>query len=170
MDVVRTTIAGLRGRTVLRSVQGKGTHLPLTMPLTLAFVEAMVVRESDRLFALPIEKVFEVFKVESARVSRNSADGQVLVRVRDNLVPVLWLHRYWGEASTSQESLDGRILVVVQTSRGEYALPVDALLGNQQVMLKPLRGPLAGIRAAAGCGMLRTGDVALALDCEQLHA
>jgi two-component system chemotaxis sensor kinase CheA len=169
MDVVRTIIAGLRGRTALRSVQGKGTHLTMTMPLTLAFVEAMVVRESDRLFALPIEKVFEVFKVEAARVAQNSADGQVLVRVRNNLVPVLWLHRFWGEASPALESLDGRILVVVQTSRGEYALPVDALLGNQQVMLKPLRGPLAGIRAAAGCGMLRTGDVALALDCEQLH-
>lgn len=169
MDVVRTIIAGLRGRTALRSVHGKGTHLTMTMPLTLAFVEAMVVRESDRLFALPIEKVFEVFKVEAARVSQNSADGQVLVRVRNSLVPVLWLHRFWGEVSPAIESLDGRILVVVQTSRGEYALPVDALLGNQQVMLKPLRGPLAGIRAAAGCGMLRTGDVALALDCEQLH-
>jgi two-component system chemotaxis sensor kinase CheA len=54
--------------------------------------------------------------------------------------------------------------------RGAVALPVDELLGNQQVMLKPLHGPLSHIRAAAGCGMLRTGDVAIALDCERLVA
>jgi two-component system chemotaxis sensor kinase CheA len=171
MDVVKTTITGLRGRVGLKSTEGRGSRLTMTMPLTLAFVESMVVRERDRLFALPIEKVFEVFKAEASQISRNSADGQTLVKVRGTMVPVLWLHRFWSDQSgVPTDDVDGRILVVVQTSHGEFALPVDALLGNQQVMLKPLRGPLAGIRAAAGCGMLRTGDVALAIDCEQLYA
>ncbi len=171
MDVVKTTITGLRGRVGLKSTEGRGSRLTMTMPLTLAFVESMVVRERDRLFALPIEKVFEVFKAEASQISRNSADGQTLVKVRGTMVPVLWLHRFWTDTTgIPTDDVDGRILVVVQTSHGEFALPVDALLGNQQVMLKPLRGPLAGIRAAAGCGMLRTGDVALAIDCEQLYA
>jgi len=171
MDVVKTTITGLRGRVGLKSTEGRGSRLTMTMPLTLAFVESMVVRERDRLFALPIEKVFEVFKAEASQISRNSADGQTLVKVRGTMVPVLWLHRFWSDTTgVPTDDVDGRILVVVQTSHGEFALPVDALLGNQQVMLKPLRGPLAGIRAAAGCGMLRTGDVALAIDCEQLYA
>jgi two-component system chemotaxis sensor kinase CheA len=169
MDVVKTTIEGLRGRVMLRSTPGRGSRITMTMPLTLAFVEAMVVRERDRLFAIPIEKVFEVFKAEQKQLSRNSADGQTLIRVRETLVPVLWLHRFWADSGVFSEKLEDRVIVVVQTSQGGLAIPVDALLGNQQVMLKPLRGPLAGIRAAAGCGMLRSGDVAVALDCEQLH-
>lgn len=169
MDVVKTTIEGLRGRVSLRSTPGRGSRVTMTMPLTLAFVEAMVVRERDRLFAIPIEKVFEVFKAEHKQLSRNSADGQTMIRVRETLVPVLWLHRFWADKGLVSEKLEDRVIVVVQTSQGGLAIPVDALLGNQQVMLKPLRGPLAGIRAAAGCGMLRSGDVAVALDCEQLH-
>ena len=168
MDVLKTTVESLRGRVTLKSTPGQGSRVTLKLPLTLAFVEAMVVRERGRLFALPIEKVFEVSKVEQARVVTNSADDQVLLRVRDTCVPVLWLDRYWGE-SGRERALSGKV-VVVQTARGAVALPVDELLGNQQVMLKPLHGPLSHIRAAAGCGMLRTGDVAIALDCDQLHA
>jgi len=169
MDVLKTTVESLRGRVALKSTPGQGSRVTLKLPLTLAFVEAMVVRERGRLFALPIEKVFEVSKVEQARVVTNSADDQVLLRVRDTCVPVLWLDRYWGE-SGRERALSGKVVVVVQTARGAVALPVDELLGNQQVMLKPLHGPLSHIRAAAGCGMLRTGDVAIALDCDQLHA
>jgi two-component system chemotaxis sensor kinase CheA len=112
-----------------------------------------------------------VFKAEPSQLSTNSADGQTVIRVRDSLIPVLWLHRYYGEPDNDNDGrLAGRVIVVVQTARGNLALPVDALLGNQPVMLKPLRGLLSQVRAAAGCGMLRSGDVALALDCERLHA
>jgi two-component system chemotaxis sensor kinase CheA len=169
MDVLKTTVESLRGRVTLKSTPGQGSRVTLKLPLTLAFVEAMVVRERGRLFALPIEKVFEVSKVEQSRVVTNSADDQVLLRVRETCVPVLWLDQYWGEAGR-ERSLSGKVVVVVQTARGAVALPVDELLGNQQVMLKPLHGPLSHIRAAAGCGMLRTGDVAIALDCDRLHA
>ncbi len=169
MDVVRTTVESLRGHVHLASRQGAGSQVKMTMPLTLAFVDAMVIREGERLFALPIEKVFEVSKIERGRLVTNSADGHVLLRVRDTSVPVVWLHRFWGEKSDVGCELEGRVVVLVQTLRGAVALPVDELIGNQQVMLKPLRGLLSTIRAAAGCGMLRTGDVAIALDCDKLH-
>ena len=169
MDVVKTTVEGLRGRLGVRSTAGHGSLIRMTLPLTLAFVEAMVVRKDNRLLALPIEKVFEVSKMDVSRVLPNATNGQTLIRVQDSCVPVLWLHDFWGEGE-SNTKLDGRVVVVVQTSRGPLALPVDEIIGNQQVMLKPLRGLLEGIRAAAGCGMLRTGDIAVALDCEQLVA
>lgn len=169
MDVVKTTIESLRGRVQLASQTGEGTRLTMIVPLTLAFLDAMVVRSDEHLFVLPIEKIFEVFKAQPSGIAKASADGAVMVTVRGQLVPVLWLQRYYGEPDRA-ERLDDRILVVVQTSRGKLALPVDEILGNHQVMLKPLRGMLAGVRAAAGCGMLSTGDVAIALDCEQLRA
>ena len=167
MDVIRTNIEALRGRVRLESILGKGTRVVMHLPLTMAFVDAMVVRNRDYLFALPMEKVFEVFRADPKRARRNEADGRTMLRVRDNLVPVLWLSDYYGEAG--DQRLDDRVVVVVQTSRGEVALPVDHLLGNQQVMLKPLRGVLRDVRAAAGYGMLRSGDVAITLDCERLH-
>lgn len=169
MDVIKTAIEGLRGRVQLESTEGQGSCFQMALPLTLAFVDAMVVRERDRLFALPIEKVVEVFQADAGQIARNDADGQTLIQVRDRLLPVLWLHRYYGEPAREDERIEGRVIVAVQTSRGGLALPVDRLLGNQPLMLKPLKGVLAGVRAAAGCGMLRTGDVALALDCERLH-
>jgi two-component system chemotaxis sensor kinase CheA len=169
MDVVKTTIESLRGRVQLSSKPGEGTHLTMIVPLTLAFLDAMVVRSDEHLFVLPIEKIFEVFKVQPSGIAKASADDALMVKVRGQLVPVLWLHHYYGERSQA-ERLDERILIVVQTSRGKLALPVDEILGNHQVMLKPLRGILSGVRAAAGCGMLSTGDVAIALDCEQLRA
>ncbi|MET0342840.1 MAG: chemotaxis protein CheA [Polyangiales bacterium] len=168
MDVLKTTIEGLRGRVQIESKEGRGSTIHMTVPLTLAFVEAMVVRARERLFALPIEKVSEVFKVERAQLSRNSADASTTLRVRNRLIPLLWLHRFYGERASDDDQVEGKVVVVVQNSRGSVALPVDALLGNQPVMLKPMRGPLANVRAAAGCGMLRSGDVALALDCERL--
>jgi two-component system chemotaxis sensor kinase CheA len=167
MDVIRTNIESLRGRVRLESILGKGTRVVMNLPLTMAFVDAMVVRSHDYLFALPMEKVFEVFRADPGRMRRNDADGRMMLRVRDSLVPVLWLSQYYGDDDS--ERLHDRVVVVVQTSRGEVALPVDELLGNQQVMLKPLRGVLRDVRAAAGYGMLRSGDVALTLDCERLH-
>jgi two-component system chemotaxis sensor kinase CheA len=168
MDVIRTNIEELRGRVHLQSALGRGSRVSMTLPLTMAFVDAMVVRAQEQLFALPMEKVFEVFRAEPTRVARNSADGRTLLRVRDALVPVLWLSEFYGQPCG--DDLRDQVVVVVQTSRGELALPVDHLLGNQQVMLKPLRGMLRGVRAAAGYGMLRSGDVAITLDCERLHA
>lgn len=170
MDVLRSTVESMRGRVRLRSVAGKGTRIAISLPLTLAYVDAMVVRDNERLFALPIEKVFEVSRLTPGRIVRGTASGQTLVRVRDACVPVCWLHDFWSEPGPTPKLSDDGIVVVVQTTHGPLALPVDELVGNQQVMLKPLKGPLSRIRGAAGCGVLRTGDIAVALDCEQLHA
>jgi two-component system chemotaxis sensor kinase CheA len=113
--------------------------------------------------------VIEVLKVDAKKEQVQVADGHVLLRLRDKMVPVLWLSDFYA-AATARSDLVERVVVVVQTSRGSLALPVDALFGTQQVVLKPLTGLLASVRAAAGCGMLRTGDVALTLDCERLFA
>ena len=175
LDVVKTGIESLRGRVQIDSEEGSGTCFTLIVPLTLAFMEAMVVRTQDRLFALPIEKVYEVFRPVQRDVARNGADGELMIRVRDQMVPVLWLQHFYDTKHSANDNSEvsniaERVIVAVQTSRGVLALPVDELLGNQPIMLKPLNGLLTGVRAASGCGMLRNGDVALALDCERLHA
>ena len=177
MDVVKTSIEEMRGTIDLHSEPGKGSTFVIRVPLTLAFIEAMVVKEGRWLFIVPIEKVCEVLKVQEEDVSSNSADGQALIRIREDFVPVCWLDNFFGDRQSQpravhhpHEELPGRVVVVVQGADGKLALPVDELRGNQRVMLKPLTGILAGVGASAGCGMLPSGDVAVALDCECLCA
>ncbi|MEY4576321.1 MAG: hypothetical protein RL701_1024 [Pseudomonadota bacterium] len=169
MDLIRTAIEAQRGRIRLQSHEGQGSNITLTLPLTMAFLDAMVVRDAGQLYAVPIEKVREVFTTSEHQVCQASAEGKTMLRVRNELVPLLRLGNYYARTTTAPELASGSLVMVVQTPRGQLAIPVDTLLGNQPVMLKPLKGVIARVRAAAGCGMLRSGDVALTLDCDQLN-
>lgn len=182
LDVLRSTIELMHGTVRLRSVEGAGMRLEMTLPLTVAFLEAMVVRAHGWLLAIPIEKVHHVERVAANRLVSDPASGAVLVRFDDGLVPLVRLDRFFGaptgtdskvgHGATVADGADGadQLLVVAHAKRGRLAFPVDALLGNQQVMLKPMTGVLQNIRASAGYGVLRSGDVALTLDCEHIHA
>jgi two-component system chemotaxis sensor kinase CheA len=179
LDVLRSTIEMMHGTVRLSSIKDAGMRLEITLPLTVAFLEAMVVRVHGWLLAVPIEKVHHVERVAANRLVSDPASGAVLVRFDDGLVPLVRLDRFFGSGAATDSNVthganvaDGadQLLVVAHAKRGRLAFPVDALLGNQQVMLKPMTGVLQNIRASAGYGVLRSGDVALTLDCEHIHA
>ncbi|MCL4294756.1 MAG: chemotaxis protein CheA [Anaerolineae bacterium] len=167
MDVVRAAIQALRGRIEIDSTPGQGTCINLRIPLTLAFLESLVVRSENRLYAIPIDVVGEVFKPEAEQVTQASAEHSELVRLRGELVPVYRLQQLY-EDSREKHSLTNQIVVAVQTSQGLLGLPVDEIIGQQQVTMKPLNGQLKDIRAGAGYALLSSGDVSIALDCERL--
>lgn len=172
MDVVQTTIQALRGRIALETQPGQGTRVTLSIPLTLAFLESMVVRSCQRLYAIPIEAVNEVFRPEAAQIVHASADSSELVRRQGSLVPVGRLQTIYGEADPTIgriAALADQVIVVVQTSQGAFGLPVDEIIGEQQVVMKPLQGQLRGIRGGAGCALLSSGEIAIALDVENLR-
>jgi len=165
MDVVQTTIQALRGRITVDSQPGQGTCITLHIPLTLAFLDSMIVRSQNRLFAIPIDEVAEVVKPEAEQVTSVSNDE--VVRLRNQLIPVCRLQRFYAEAGR-QRSLTEQVLVVVLANQGLLGLPVDEVVGQQQITMKPLNGQLKDIRGGAGCALLASGDIAIALDCEQL--
>lgn len=167
MDVVNATIRSLRGRIVVESFPGMGTVINLCIPLTLAFLDSMVVRLQDRLYAIPIDVISEVIKPKVEQVTHTSANGSELVRLRDELTPVCRLQRFYEEAGDGRP-LAEQILVVVQTATGMLGIPVDEIVGQQQVTMKPLQGQVQDIRAGAGYALLGSGEVAIALDCERL--
>lgn len=167
MDVVNATIRSLRGRIVVESFPGMGTVISLCIPLTLAFLDSMVVRLQDRLYAIPIDVISEVIKPDAEQLTRTSANGSELVRMRDELTPVCRLQRFYEEAGDGRP-LSEQILVVVQTTTGMLGIPVDEIVGQQQVTMKPLQGQIQDIRAGAGYALLGSGEVAIALDCERL--
>ncbi len=167
MDVVQATIRSLRGRIMVESLPGQGTVISLCIPLTLAFLDSMVVRLEERLFAIPIDVISEVIKPDAGQVTHTSADDSEVVRVRNELTPVCRLQRFYEEAG-EERPLDEQIMVVVQTSNGMLGVPVDEIVGHQQVTIKPLEGQVQDIRAGAGYALLGSGEVAIALDCERL--
>jgi len=169
MEVVKASVHAFGGRVTVRTQPGRGTAVHLMLPLTLAFLDGMVVRVGRCNYVLPVSAVSRVFRVEAGDVERVDAEDVDLIRVGRQLVPALCLEQFYAEAEPAVENYVGRTVVVVRTARGRLALPIDELLGHEQVTMKPLTGQLSRIRASAGCGLLRSGDVAIALNCERLH-
>lgn len=167
LDVVQAAIRSLQGRVVVESSPGEGTCITLCIPLTLAFLDSMVVRLQDRLYAIPIDVINEVIKPHAGQVAHASADHSELIRVRDELVPVCRLQRFYEETGEKRPLVE-QIVVAVQTTKGMLGVPVDEILGQQQVTMKPLQGQIQDIRAGAGYALLSSGEVAIALDCERL--
>jgi two-component system chemotaxis sensor kinase CheA len=169
LDVLNTTMTALRGRISIDSVPGQGVKVVLAIPLTLAFLDSLVMRVGSRLYAVPIDVVAEIFQPGSEQIARVSADGGAeMVRVRDALVPICRLQKYYHEPVTELASLEKLIVVVFNTGSGRIGVPVDEMFDQQQVVMKPLLGQLEKIRGSFGCALLASGEVAIVLDCERL--
>jgi two-component system, chemotaxis family, sensor kinase CheA len=171
MDVLNTTMAELRGRILVDSTQGEGTRVALHIPVSLAFLDCIIMRLGPRLFAVPIEVVSEIARPGPDDLPRLSADGgREIFRLRGQSVPVCRLERFFDGINDPPRPANAppQVIVVFQTASGLLAVPVDEILDRQQVVMKPLAGRLSRIRASYGCALLGTGEVALVLDCERL--
>lgn len=173
MDVLNTTMSELRGRIMVDSTQGQGTRVALHIPVSLAFLDCIIMRLGPRLFAVPIEVVSEIARPGPDDLPRLSADGgREIFRLRGKSVPVCRLERFFDGIDDPPRPPDAppQVIVVFQTASGLLAVPVDEILDRQQVVMKPLAGQLHRIRASYGCALLGTGEVALVLDAERLAA
>ncbi|MFM2152900.1 MAG: hypothetical protein RL199_1335, partial [Pseudomonadota bacterium] len=162
MDVVKKNIEAMKGRIDVRTVPGSGTTFTLRIPLTLAIVDGLLVNVGDATLVVPLPNIRESV-VASAKDVTRLADGQELVRIRDELVPVLRLHKHYGLAGR-REALDAGVLVVVEDGATTLALFGDELVGQRQTVIKPLGGFLGDVGAVAGCTVLGDGRVSLILD------
>jgi two-component system chemotaxis sensor kinase CheA len=157
MDVVKTRVAELGGTLQVRSKLGQGSELELTVPLTLAIVRVLMVRVGERLFAMPLSNVDEVF--ELAPGQDRLLDGSLIAAHRDRALPLGDL------AGWSRADIDaGRHVVVLHIGHQRLGCLVHAVLGREDVMVKPL-GPLfAGVPGVAGATITGDGRLALVLD------
>lgn len=168
MDVVKTTITSLRGRIEIDSTPGKGSVFTLIIPLSLAFLDAMVVMISEKLYAISIDAIIEVFQLDKEQICSSSFDDRDSIKIRDDFIPVRTLDSVYGQ--TKQYDLSECVVLVVSTPKGPVAIPVDQIFGQHQLTVKPLTGHLKNIRAVSGCALLPNGDVAMVLDCQQIKA
>lgn len=169
MDVLNTTMKDLRGRISVDSAEGRGTTVSLHIPVSLAFLDSIILRVADQLFCVPVEDITEIAKPHANNIVRLDAQGGAeMLRLRQKFIPVCWLEKFYGGIRADIPPLQDMVAIVFETLSGPLAVPVDEVLDRQQVVMKPLTGALAHMRASFGCALLATGEVAVVLDCERL--
>jgi two-component system chemotaxis sensor kinase CheA len=168
MDVVRRGIEGIRGKVEVASVEGRGTTFTLSVPLTLAIIEGLIVGVGDQRYIVPTLSVRESFRLTPGAVTTTQGRGE-MVEVRGRLTPILRLGRYLGvTGSATPAAAPEGIVVVVESGQDYRCLLVDDLLGKQEVVIKSLGDMFRGRTAFAGAAILGDGRVGLILDVNAL--
>lgn len=169
MDVLNATMKDLRGRIGVDSVEGEGTTVSLHIPVSLAFLDSLLLRLGRQLFTVPVEDISEIIRPTAEDLVRVSArKGSEMLRIRGNLVPVCRLEKFYRGLPGSERALSEMVCIVFNTAAGRIAVPIDKVLDRQQVVMKPLSGALLAVRASWGVALLASGEVAIVLDCERL--
>ncbi len=166
MDVVKTRIGQLNGSVEIDSEPGKGSRLTIRVPLTLAIMPTLMVKLGEQPFALPLGSVSEIFDLDDERTS--IVDGQLVVMVRDKALPLFYL-RDWlvTNGGAAREDTVNHVVVVNVGSR-KVGFVVEQLVGQEEVVIKPLGAFLQGLAGFAGATITGDGRIALILDVPSL--
>jgi two-component system chemotaxis sensor kinase CheA len=164
MDVVKTKINQLNGTVSIDSELGKGTRLDIKVPLTLAILPTLMIVVGEQTFALPLGAVNEIINMDLTKT--NTVDNQLTMIVRSKAIPLFYL----GEWLTRKDEI-GRgtgHVVVVQIGTQQVGFVVDSLIGQEEVVIKPLDALLQGTPGMAGATITSDGGIALIIDIPSL--
>jgi two-component system chemotaxis sensor kinase CheA len=161
MDVVKTKITQLNGTVNIDSELGVGTVLEIKVPLTLAILPTLMVIIGKQTFALPLAAVNEIFHLDLSNT--NSVDGQLTIIVREKAIPLFYLDQ-WLIRDFVDKPRDKGHVVIVQLGNQQVAFVVDSLIGQEEVVIKPLDRLLHGTPGMAGATITSDGGIALILD------
>lgn len=167
MDIVRSKIEELNGTVDLDSVIGEGTTFTIKLPLTLAILPSLMAEIDGGVFALPVESVVEIVRVDPADLS--TVHGSATARVRERVVSIVRLSDLftWNEAPPPNVQEDTTLVIVGNDGR-ELGLQVDRLLGEQDIVIKSLAENYRHVAGIAGASILGDGRVSLILDVAAL--
>ncbi|GLQ32358.1 chemotaxis protein CheA [Litoribrevibacter albus] len=163
MDVVKTKISQLNGTIDVDSEISKGTRISIKVPLTLAIMPTLMVMLEEQAFAFPLVSVNEIFHLDITQT--NIVDGQEVIVVREKVYPLFHLKRWLVRRPSTQESEDATAhVVIVSVGTQRVGFVVDQLIGQEEVVIKPLGKMLHGTPGMAGATITGDGRIALILD------
>jgi two-component system chemotaxis sensor kinase CheA len=164
MADVKTRITQLNGTVYIDSLKGKGTRLEIKVPLTLAIMPTLMVEVAEQVFALPLSSVSEIFHLDLTKT--NVVDGQLTVIVRNKAVPLFYLEHWLAHSRSTLVHGDKQHghVVIVQLGTMQIGFVVDGLIGQEEVVIKPLGTLLHGTPGMAGATITSDGGIALILD------
>ncbi|WP_018875439.1 chemotaxis protein CheA [Thioalkalivibrio sp. ALE31] len=165
MDVVKTKISQLNGTIEIDSEVGVGTTLRVKLPLTLAILPALMVILDGRRFAIPLASVSEILDLDLTKT--HYVDDQEVIIVRKQALPIHYLKRWLKPGHEPEPRKDAHV-VVVHTADRKVGLVVDDLVGQEEVVIKPLGQNLQGVKGLAGATITGDGGIALILDVSDL--
>ncbi len=164
MDVVRTNIQQLNGLIEIDSSPGEGTRVEVRIPLTLAIIQALLVQSGAEVYAVPLVSVVETVRVDPGQIQ--TLDGFPVLRLRDLVIPLVRLDALL--QVPEKNSTDREYVVILGLAEKRIGLVVDALLGQEEVVIKSLGGYLSDTPAIAGATIRGDGRVTLILDVTQV--
>jgi two-component system chemotaxis sensor kinase CheA len=164
LDVVRRAIEKLNGTVTVTSEKGKGTKFIIKLPLTLAIIQGLLVRVGPEIYSIPITSVIESLRVKPDEIRR--IDNYEVFNIRNDVVSLLRLNRLFG--IKSEENSDYHFIVIVGTAEKKMGFMVDSLIGEEDVVIKPLRDQYTNSPGIAGASILGDGSVSLIIDVSQL--
>ncbi|WP_300521385.1 chemotaxis protein CheA, partial [Aminiphilus sp.] len=162
MDVVRTEISRIGGKVEIRNTPGKGCTFVLKIPINMAVLNGTIVNIFGEHYILPTLHVKQILKPEDGQWI--SVGGrEIMLRVRENVVPVIPVDAVFGCPGEFERSFDGTLMVVMELEQQIKALPVRAVLGRREIVVKPLGKEFASLEFVSGASILGDGKVSLIL-------
>jgi two-component system chemotaxis sensor kinase CheA len=166
MDVVKTKIAQLNGTVEIQSVLGQGTRLIIKVPLTLAIMPTLMIMLGRQTFALPLASVNEIFHMDLRK--SHIVDGQECIAIRDQAIPLFYLKNWLVKDAAEDAASEFAHVVIVTVGTRRVGFVVDQLIGQEEVVIKPLGKLLQGTPGMAGATITGDGTIALILDVPSL--
>jgi two-component system chemotaxis sensor kinase CheA len=164
LDVVRKQIEKLNGSVTVSSEQGVGTKFTIKIPLTLAIIQGLLVRVGKEMYAIPITSVLDSHRIRPSDI--RMIDNYEVFNVRDDVISLLRLNRIFN--IPTDEDKDYYFVVIVGSGEKKMGLVVDSLIGEEDVVIKPLRDHYTNAPGIAGANITGDGTVSLIIDVSQL--
>lgn len=166
MDIVTKNIEMVGGSVHIDSIPGGGTTFSIKFPLTLAIIDGMIIEVGCNKYTIPTVTILESFRVKNEAVIEDEM-GHEMIMVRGECYPVIRLHRRYGISEGVADFTEG-IMIMVESEGKRRCIFADALLGEQQVVVKALPKYIKKVKGIAGCTLLGDGDISLILDIDEL--
>jgi two-component system chemotaxis sensor kinase CheA len=164
MDVVKTKIAALGGTVQFETRLGRGTKTSIKVPLTLAIIKAILVKDSGQTFTIPTSQVSEIVKAKKTDIKLLGKTDAIVVRGK--VIPVAHLHKLLGLEGSNEEEFE-LLITYLGDEKTKLGLVVDAVLSQQDILVKPVSETLKGLKGISGATILGDGQVVLVLDVGQ---
>ena len=164
LDVVRRSIDKLNGSVTVTSEKGKGSKFFIRLPLTLAIIQGLLVRVGPEIYSIPITSVIESLRIKPEDIKK--IDNNEVFNIRSDVISLLRLNRLFG--IKTEEQTEYLFIVIVGTADKKMGFMVDSLIGEEDVVIKPLRDQYTNSPGIAGASILGDGSVSLIIDVSQL--
>lgn len=167
MDVVDKNIKDLGGGISIDNQPGKGARFTITLPLTLAILDGMVVATGKEKYIIPILNMVETFQPNEKNI-KTIADGNDLINIRGEYIPMIYLNDVFNIQDSNHKASEG-LVIVIETGRHKFGLVVDSLIGQQQVVIKTIDDQSEIIPGISGATILGDGKISLILDVAGIY-